>query len=185
MKKFFKRKASETISEEAQLREIDERHFLSQQIFLRRDESNWSQEELARQAGLTQSQVASLEAGQSNPTLRTLSKLATAFGCSVSELFLNLEPDGCTAEDRAAAEALQTASSPLYSWDDPRWEEEQQATEFILIEGLHPMPSSGQDAFHAFLMKHTLLRNQQGVSVSASDDPGLDLREYDDATTEL
>jgi hypothetical protein len=55
MKSVLKRTSSETISEEAQLREIDERHFLSQQIFFRRESRAWSQEELARASGLTQS----------------------------------------------------------------------------------------------------------------------------------
>jgi transcriptional regulator with XRE-family HTH domain len=87
MKHIVKRTSLETISEEAQLREIDERHFLAQQIFFRRESRRWSQEELARASGLTQSQVATLEAGQANPTLRTLAKLATAFSCSVHELF--------------------------------------------------------------------------------------------------
>lgn len=87
MKSLFKRASSETISEAAQLREVDERHFLSQQIFFRRRGQQWSQEDLARAAGLTQAQVATLEAGQANPTLRTLAKLATAFSCPVESLF--------------------------------------------------------------------------------------------------
>ena len=63
--------AVETISEEAQLREIDERHFLAQQIFFRRTRRGWSQDEFARASGLTKPQVARLEAGQANSTLRT------------------------------------------------------------------------------------------------------------------
>jgi transcriptional regulator with XRE-family HTH domain len=95
MKQMSKRTSSETISVEAQLREIDEHHFLAQQIFFRRESRHWSQDELARASGLTQAQVATLEAGQANPTLRTLVKLATAMSCSVHELFeatLPLEP---------------------------------------------------------------------------------------------
>jgi len=87
MKQTSKRNSSETISEEARLREIDERHFLAQQIFFRREARQWSQEELARVSGLTQAQVATLEAGQGNPTLRTLTKLAEAFSCGVQDLF--------------------------------------------------------------------------------------------------
>lgn len=87
MKQVVKRTSAETISEEAQLREIDERHFLAQQIFFRRGWRHWSQEELAQASGLTQAQVATLEAGQANPTLRTLAKLATALQCTVAELF--------------------------------------------------------------------------------------------------
>ena len=91
MTQTFRRASSETISEEAQLREINERHFLAQQIFFRRECRAWSQEEFARASGLTQSQVATLEAGQANPTLRTLAKLATALSCAVRELFADPE----------------------------------------------------------------------------------------------
>jgi len=91
MKPVLKRTSSETISEEAQLREIDERHFLAQQIFFRRECRRWSQDELARASGLRQSQVATLEAGQGNPTLRTLAKVATALSCTVRELFTDRE----------------------------------------------------------------------------------------------
>jgi len=91
MTRIVKRTSSETISEEAQLREIDERHFLAQQIFFRRESLAWSQEELARASGLTQAQVATLEAGQANPTLRTLAKLVTALSCTVQELFADPE----------------------------------------------------------------------------------------------
>ena len=86
--------AVEMISEEAQLREIDERHFLAQQIFFRRARRGWSQDELAQASGLTQAQVATLEAGQANPTLRTLVKLATALQCAVAELFTDPAPGG-------------------------------------------------------------------------------------------
>jgi len=82
----FSARPSETISEEAQLREIDERHFLAQQIFFRRASRHWLQDELAKASGLTQAQVAMLEAGQANPTLRTLAKFATALSCTVSDL---------------------------------------------------------------------------------------------------
>jgi DNA-binding XRE family transcriptional regulator len=87
MKQTVKRTSSETITEEAQLREVDERHFLAQQVFFRREGLAWSQDELARAAGLTQAQVATVEAGQANPTLRTLVKLATALSCTVHDLF--------------------------------------------------------------------------------------------------
>lgn len=79
--------SSETILGAAQLQEIDERHFLAQQIFFRRQTRGWSQDDMARVAGLTQVQVGILEAGQADPTLRTLAKLATAFSCSVANLF--------------------------------------------------------------------------------------------------
>jgi transcriptional regulator with XRE-family HTH domain len=188
MKNFFKRNSSENISEEAQLREVDERHFLSEQVFQRRDALGWSQQELARQADLTQAQVANVEAGHANPTLRTLSKLAVVFGCAVSDLFANSESqsDGCIADDKAGAEKLRSESSPFHSWDDPRWEEERQAQEFVLLGGLDlPMPPSGQGPFENFLLRHTLIRNQHDVTIGGEDEPNLYLNEYDDALTEL
>lgn len=106
MKQILKQSSSVTISEEARLREIDERHFLAQQIFFRREARGWSQDELARASGLTQAQVATVEAGQANPTLRTLAKLATAFACTVSELFNDPEPRDVAGDlSRQPAEA--------------------------------------------------------------------------------
>jgi transcriptional regulator with XRE-family HTH domain len=83
--------SSETISEEAQLRQIDERHFLAQQIFFRRESRRWSQEELARASGLTQSQVATLEAGQGEPALGIISSIAHALSCRVQDLFASFD----------------------------------------------------------------------------------------------
>lgn len=82
---------TETLSEGVQLQEIDERHYLALQIFRRRSEKGegWSQDELAERAGMTQPQIANLEAGQANPTLRTLVKVAHALEAQVGEL---LEP---------------------------------------------------------------------------------------------
>jgi transcriptional regulator with XRE-family HTH domain len=86
MKNFFKRTSKETLGENALLQEIDERHFIAEQVFHRRERAGWSQEELAAECRMTQAQVALIEAGQANPTLRSLVKLANALGCSVSEL---------------------------------------------------------------------------------------------------
>lgn len=97
----MKRPTVETIPEEARLQEIDERHYLAQQIFFRRERQGWSQEDLARTSGLTQSQVATLEAGQANPTLRTLTKLANAFSCAVAELFEDTGEPGAEFADAA------------------------------------------------------------------------------------
>ncbi|MFL5539104.1 MAG: helix-turn-helix transcriptional regulator [Longimicrobiaceae bacterium] len=108
MKQMSKRTSSETISEEAQLREIDERHFLAQQIFFRRGSRHWSQDELAQASGLTQAQVATLEAGQANPTLRTLAKLAQALSCRVQDLF-----KGSDVHAGLSKEAQEMTPAPL------------------------------------------------------------------------
>lgn len=84
-------KDAEILQESVQLQEIDERHYLALQIFRRRSEKGegWSQDELAEKADMTQPQIARLEAGQANPTLRTLVKIAHALEARVGEL---LEP---------------------------------------------------------------------------------------------
>lgn len=75
-----------TFPEDVQIQEIDERHFLALQTFTRREVIGWSQEDLAGAAGMTQAQIANIEAGQANPTLRTLTKLAYTFGCGITNL---------------------------------------------------------------------------------------------------
>lgn len=80
------RKTEELLDEHIQIQEIDERHHLSQQIYFRREAVGWSQEGLAGRAGMTQAQIAQIEAGQMNPTLRTLVKLARALSCGVADL---------------------------------------------------------------------------------------------------
>jgi transcriptional regulator with XRE-family HTH domain len=107
MTQFIKRAAHETAHEEALIQEIDERHLISEQVFFRREQQGWSQAQLAANAGMTQAQVALIEAGQGNPTLRSLVKLAHAFGCTVSELAAPRDeelPGG--AAPHHAAEAL-------------------------------------------------------------------------------
>lgn len=96
------------LPEAVQLQEIDERHDLSQQIFFRREHNGWTQEELAETAGLTQSQIAKLEAGDSNPTLRTLVKVAHALGCRLHQL---VAPEH---EPWAAGEILDTRGTRVF-----------------------------------------------------------------------
>lgn len=93
MMKPFRRQRREP--EAVQIQEIDERHNLSQQVFFRRELACWSQDELAERAGTTQAQIANVEAGNVNPTLLTLVKLANVFGCLAHDLLRPLE----TADD--------------------------------------------------------------------------------------
>lgn len=51
-----------------------------------REQRQWSQERLAREAGISTGYVARLEKGQHDPSLSTLEKLARALGASVSRL---------------------------------------------------------------------------------------------------
>lgn len=81
-------RAKETadLGEDVQLQELDERHYVAVNVFERRHQRGWSQEKLAEEADMTQAQIARLEAGQANPTLRTLTKLAHSLGESVYAL---------------------------------------------------------------------------------------------------
>lgn len=81
-------------NEDAHLQEIDELHYLGLQIFYRRDERGWSQQEVADRAGLSQPQIARIESGEGNPTVRTLSRVACAFECGISDLFRPIDKHG-------------------------------------------------------------------------------------------
>jgi XRE family transcriptional regulator, regulator of sulfur utilization len=60
---------------------------LAARIKALRDANGWSQEQLAERAAMQRSYVADLELGRRNPSVRTLVRLANAFGIQVSELF--------------------------------------------------------------------------------------------------
>lgn len=115
------------------IREIDECHFLAINLFDVREINDWSQEELAARASMTQPQIASIEAGHSNPTVRTLSKLATATGLSIADLFTegsvqraaqSVASDGWRVVLRAAAAVEQVVVRPSRqpATTDVRWD---------------------------------------------------------------
>lgn len=106
MATFSRRNAAKTINEAALLQEIDERHFISEQVFFRREQQGWSQDRLAAESGMTQAQVALIEAGQANPTLRSLVKLAHAFGCTLAELTSPRDDGAANPAGHSAAETL-------------------------------------------------------------------------------
>jgi ribosome-binding protein aMBF1 (putative translation factor) len=63
---------------------------LHSDIAVTRRRRGWTQDELARRTGTTQSAIARLESGQIQPRLRTLRKLAEALG---ARLVVRLEVD--------------------------------------------------------------------------------------------
>lgn len=83
--KIFRR--TRPLPEDVQLLEIRERHKLAQNIFFRRESLELTQDALAEQAGMTQAQIANLEAGHANPTHVTLTKVANALGCKIRDLY--------------------------------------------------------------------------------------------------
>jgi transcriptional regulator with XRE-family HTH domain len=91
---------------EVGIMEVDARHFLAQHVYFRREAMQLTQVELADRMGTTQAQVANLEAGYVNPTLRTLVKLAHALKCAgVHELLAPTDEESdVTAEDTWDAE---------------------------------------------------------------------------------
>jgi transcriptional regulator with XRE-family HTH domain len=52
-----------------------------------REAKGWTQEQLAERAAMQRSYLGDLELGRRNPSVRTLVKVANAFGISVQELF--------------------------------------------------------------------------------------------------
>jgi XRE family transcriptional regulator, regulator of sulfur utilization len=60
---------------------------LAGRIKLLRDANGWSQEQLSERAAMQRSYLADLELGRRNPSVRTLVRIANAFGIPISELF--------------------------------------------------------------------------------------------------
>lgn len=60
---------------------------IAYEILQTRKKKKMSQVDLAKKIGTTQSVVARMEAGKQNLSLRTLSKIADAFGCEVKIAF--------------------------------------------------------------------------------------------------
>ncbi|BDR52834.1 transcriptional regulator [Bombiscardovia nodaiensis] len=52
-----------------------------------RKERHWSQEDLARQLGVSRQTIISIEKGQFNPSLPLAFQLAEAFGLTIEDIF--------------------------------------------------------------------------------------------------
>jgi len=59
---------------------------LAERIKALRDARGWTQEQLAERAAIQRSYLGDLELGRRNPSVRTLVKVANAFGIAVAEL---------------------------------------------------------------------------------------------------
>lgn len=57
-----------------------------------RAERNWTQEELAKQVGVSRQAVNALETGKHEPSLDLAYRIASAFGMSVEKVFANPYP---------------------------------------------------------------------------------------------
>ena len=60
---------------------------LADRVILERARRDWSQEDLAREAGVSPATVAKLEMGRGGVRTRTLYKIAAAFGMDAGELY--------------------------------------------------------------------------------------------------
>ncbi len=60
---------------------------LADRLILERARRDWSQEDLAREAGISPATVAKVEKGRGSTRARTLYKIATAFGIDAAELY--------------------------------------------------------------------------------------------------
>jgi transcriptional regulator with XRE-family HTH domain len=60
---------------------------LADRLILERARRDWSQEDLAREAGISPATVAKVEKGRGGTRARTLFKIATAFGLDATELY--------------------------------------------------------------------------------------------------
>jgi transcriptional regulator with XRE-family HTH domain len=59
---------------------------LAQNVIAARHTRGWTQEDLSAAADITQQQISLIERGGGNPTIRTLARLAEAFGTTVEAL---------------------------------------------------------------------------------------------------
>ena len=60
---------------------------LADRVILERARRDWSQEDLAREAGVSPATVAKVEKGRGSTRARTLYKIAAAFGIHAAELY--------------------------------------------------------------------------------------------------
>ncbi len=70
---------------------MDIRKRLGVAIKDRRTRKEWTQETLGSLCCLHRTYVSDIERGKRNPSLESLDKIATALGCSLSDLFLAME----------------------------------------------------------------------------------------------
>jgi transcriptional regulator with XRE-family HTH domain len=60
---------------------------LADRVILERARRDWSQEDLAREAGVSPATIAKVETGRGGVRARTLYKIAVAFGTDATELY--------------------------------------------------------------------------------------------------
>lgn len=87
-------------------REVDPPYILALNVMTLRRERGLTQAQLAAAIGVAQPRIATVESGDANPRLVTLSKIAHALGVTLSELMT----DNLNAERSARYAAIRAAS---------------------------------------------------------------------------
>ncbi len=71
---------------------MDVRH-IGERVYWLRDEHGWTQEELAREAGVSPTTISHIESGAiERPRMNTVRRVARAFGISTEELISPKDP---------------------------------------------------------------------------------------------
>lgn len=83
---FFDRLRREDSEYSEAWEQVEDAVTLAKNIIRRRRGLDLTQKDLARRSGMRQPRIAELEAGQSNPTLHTLRRVAAALGTNPSQL---------------------------------------------------------------------------------------------------
>lgn len=80
------------------VRKADVAFGLARNVLRLRVQNGWSQQELARRAGMRQPRIAEIEGAKGNPRLDTLTRIAGALGVTLEDLFCNVveEPGNIT-----------------------------------------------------------------------------------------
>ena len=76
---------------------------LAQRIKALREARGWTQEQFAERAAMQRSYLADLELGRRNPSVRTLVKVANAFGIAIAELLEGGQQERAARNERAGS----------------------------------------------------------------------------------
>ncbi|HET7229869.1 MAG TPA: helix-turn-helix transcriptional regulator [Longimicrobium sp.] len=100
--------------------EVDPPYILALNVMRLRRERGITQAQLAEAIGVSQPRIAEVEAGDANPRLVTLSKIAHALGVTLSELLFDHMNEDRTARRQAARERMAAAVEAPKQNDQPR-----------------------------------------------------------------
>ena len=84
-----------------------------------RREKRITQQQLAERTGIAQADISRLENGNSNPSLRTLQRLADGLGMKISVGFQEIEDTDNSEDDASSSKAEDSAASESPSHEQP------------------------------------------------------------------